>query len=156
MKNDIFSSWNELTKNIKSYLQLNKIEEAQNEVRQLITNLQKDFNKIVDKDVASLKKRFLKEKKQIEKLLNKTVNTEIKKAQKYVDSQKHELTRLQNKLEKYISSEKTRAKKAIKKKTTKKTAAKKKTTKKKTAKKKTVKKKTTKKKVAKKKITKKS
>jgi len=156
MKNEIFSSWNELSKNIKSYLQLSKIEEAQNEVRQLVTNLQKDFNKIVDKDVAILKKRFLKEKKEIENLLNKTVSTEIKKAQKYVDSQKRELIRLQKKLEKYIKSEKTKAKKTLKKNSNKKSTKKKSAKKKTTQNKKTSKKKTTKKKVAKKKTTKKS
>ena len=147
MKNDIFSSWNDLSKNIKSFLQLNKIEEAQSEVRNLIQNLQKDFNKIVDKDVASLKKRFLKEKKEIEGLLNKTINSEIKKAQTYVDSQKRELLRLQKKLENFIRSEKSKAKRKVKKKTKKKTSSKKVAKKKATATKKTAaKKKTSKKK----------
>jgi CRISPR/Cas system-associated exonuclease Cas4 (RecB family) len=115
---------------------VDNLQKAQENVKNLIQNLQGDITNSVELDLVKVKQRFLKEKKDIENLLNTTVLGEIKKAQTYIDTQKKELVKIQDRLEKYIKQEKTKAKKTIQKKLGKKT--KKKTAKKATSAKKKV------------------
>lgn len=126
---ELKASWDKILTNISNYVPVENLQKAQENVKSLISNLQSDLTTTVEQDLTKVKNRFLKEKKDIESLLNKTVLGEIKKAQSYIDTQKKELHKIQTKLEKYIKQEKSKAKKTIqkklKKKTTKKVARKK-------------------------------
>lgn len=128
---ELKASWDKILTNLSSYVPVENLQKAQENVKTLITNLQSDLTTTVEQDLTKVKNRFLKEKRDIETLLNKTVLGEIKKAQTYIDTQKKELHKIQTRLEKYIKQEKTKAKKTIKKKLGKKTVKKAKTTKKK-------------------------
>jgi hypothetical protein len=128
---ELKASWDKILTNISSYMPVENLQKAQDNVKTLITNLQSDLTTTVEQDLSKVKNRFLKEKRDIETLLNKTVLGEIKKAQTYIDTQKKELQKIQTRLEKYIKQEKSKAKKTIKKKLGKKTTKKAKTAKKK-------------------------
>ncbi len=122
---ELKASWDKILSNLSNYVPIDNLQKAQENVKNLIHNLQSDLTTTVEQDLTKVKKRFLKEKKDIETLLNKTVLGEIKKAQSYIDTQKKELHKIQGRLEKYIKQEKTKAKKTIKKKFSKKKATKK-------------------------------
>jgi hypothetical protein len=87
---------------------------------------QKDWNKLVDRDLQDMKKKLQKEKAEVEV-----------KAKKFLDSHKKELNALQSKIDKLVKSAKNVKAAPAKKTTAKKaTATKKVATKKKVAKKK--------------------
>ena len=56
-------SWKKLKKNIYNSLKDNKFVDIQKSLSSFVKDSQSQFNKKVDKDVDSLKKRFNKEKK---------------------------------------------------------------------------------------------
>lgn len=126
----VLSNWNSLKKEVQKYVNEKKIKEMQTTVTKFVKNAGKDLNKTIDKDIHIVKKKFNDEKKQLENLIDKMIQTEIKKAKKFVADQKKEINRLQKKLENLIPAKKKTTKKTTKKKTTKKKVTKKKTTKK--------------------------
>jgi hypothetical protein len=144
-KRTFLTNWKSLKKDINKFVRENNIVEVQNTVKKMVNQAEKDLKKYVDKDYKVIKKKFDSERRQVEKLLNRTLQAEVKRAKSFLEKQKKEITRLQTKLDKMAKA----ADKATKKKVTKKKATKKKTTKKvakKATKKKATKKKTTKKK----------
>lgn len=166
MKLDIVinKNWKEFAKTVESTLKKNGIpfDQIQKKVKTLTNKAEKDFYKVMDKDLPKMLKNFRKEKQSLEKMVEATIQDEIKKAKKFIDEHKKELNKLQDRVEKYAmktsktasKTASTARKKATKaaKKATKKVA---KVTKKKTTKKKATKKTTKKKAVSKKKTTKK-
>lgn len=128
-------------KNIKSTVETfakeNNLSSLKNDVKASVKKAQKEFSGLVNKDIAEVKKRFAKEKAQLEKVVSATLNKEMIKAKKFLASHKKELTSLQTKVEKLVKAQKTKVtkkvaplKKATKKVATKKVATKKTTTKK--------------------------
>lgn len=129
-KEKVLDSWKKLKKNVDSFVKENNIKELQKSVVKMLQTAQKDLSSVVDKDFSTLKQKFKKETAQFEKMIDSIMAKEIEKAKKFVSSQKEELLKLQDKLEKLVIKPKKKApaKKAAKK------VAKKKVTKKKTTK----------------------
>ena len=61
---NILDSWKKLKKNLYKSVRENKLQEAQKQVSKFITDSQTNINKKVDKDVDSIKKKFVKEKRE--------------------------------------------------------------------------------------------
>ena len=144
--NTLLTSWNKLKKQLHVYVDEKKIKEVQKTVKIYAKKTEKDLKKLLKGDITTFKKKLIMEKNQIEKLIDKAFTAEIKRAKKFVEKHKKELSVLQKKVETYVKNEFIAGKKpATKKKVTKKKTAKKKVAKKAPIKKVT-KKKTTKKK----------
>ncbi len=127
---ETLSSLKNIKENVTKFVEDNSVKDLQASVKTLVTTAKKDFESLAAKDIASFKKKFKEEKKQVDTLINKTIPGQIKAAKKFVDDQKKEISRLQKKLEmmvpkKAIGSVKKAAKKKVTKKAVKKTATKK-------------------------------
>ncbi|MBY0515786.1 MAG: hypothetical protein K2P81_02680 [Bacteriovoracaceae bacterium] len=109
-------------KNVKSTVETLvhdvNVSQLKSQVKNLVKEAQKDFAKLVDRDIASAKKKFAAEKSGLEKEIKK----QTLMAKKFIAVQKKEITALQTKLEKLVASKK---KSPAKKKATKKVAVKK-------------------------------
>ncbi len=92
------------------------IKQIKASVRKLVQDAQKDFSKLVDKDVAAAKKKFNAEKV----LLDKEVKKQTLAAKKFIATQKKEVAALQARLEKLVGNTKKKAKAPAKKATAKK------------------------------------
>ena len=77
-------TWKKLKKNIYKSLKENKFIDIQKSLSSFVKDSQSQFNKKVDKDVESLKKKFNKEKGHIEKVLDSTLKKEIKRITKFI------------------------------------------------------------------------
>lgn len=123
---NILDSWKKLKSNVDSFIKNNNFDELQESVKSMIQTAQKDLSSVVDQDLGAIKKKFKKETAQFEKVVDRIMKQEIEKAKKFVDVQKKELSKLQEKLESLVTSakEKPTKKKAAKKATAKKTAKK--------------------------------
>jgi hypothetical protein len=125
-KEKVMGKINEIKKNVESFIADVNVNELKESLNTMVKDAQKDFNKLVDKDLGNLKSKFQKEKSVLEK-----------KAKKFYDNHKKEISALQNKFEKMVKkAEKKPAAKAApkvattKKKVNKKVVAAKKATKK--------------------------
>jgi hypothetical protein len=125
-KEKVMGKINEIKKNVESFIADVNVNELKESLNTMVKDAQKDFNKLVDKDLGNLKSKFQKEKAVLEK-----------KAKKFYDNHKKEISALQNKFEKMVKkAEKKPASKAApkvattKKKVNKKVVAAKKATKK--------------------------
>ena len=125
-KEKVMGKINEIKKNVESFIADVNVNELKESLNTMVKDAQKDFNKLVDKDLGNLKSKFQKEKSVLEK-----------KAKKFYDNHKKEISALQNKFEKMVKkAEKKPASKAApkvattKKKVNKKVVAAKKATKK--------------------------
>lgn len=103
--------------NIENFAKEVDISQLQDSVKSVVKEAQKDFSKLVHKDLSDVKKKFEKEKAQIEKTLKSVMNKEMMHAKKFINDQKKEIAGLQSKLEKLVASKKKSAapKKAAKK-----------------------------------------
>jgi len=90
------------------------IKQIKASVKKLVQDAQKDFSKLVDKDVAAAKKKFNAEKV----LLDKEVKKQTLAAKKFIATQKKEVAALQSRLEKLVGATKKKAKAAPAKKAT--------------------------------------
>ena len=129
---NILDSWKKLKKNLSKSVRENKYQEVQKQVRNFFKDSQTNINRKVDKDVGSIKRKFLKEKNNIEKILDVALNKEIKRVTSFIDTQKKELDKLQKLIQKFSKKTKKTKKKVAKKK---KVVKKKKVTKRKVSKK---------------------
>jgi len=125
-KEKVMGKINEIKKNVESFIADVNVNELKESLNTMVKDAQKDFNKLVDKDLGNLKSKFQKEKSVLEK-----------KAKKFYDNHKKEISALQNKFENMVKkAEKKPAAKAApkvattKKKVNKKVVAAKKATKK--------------------------
>ena len=128
-KTKVMGKINEIKSNVQTFINDVNVTEIKATLNAKMKEAQKDWNKLVDRDLQDMKKKLQKEKAEVEA-----------KAKKFLDSHKKELNSLQAKLDKLVKSakslkapaKKTTTKKAI----TKKVIAKKVATKKKVSKKK--------------------
>lgn len=107
----------EIKSNVETFISDIKVDDLKKSFTLMMKEAQRDFNKIVDQDLDKMKKKFQKEKVEIEK-----------KTKKFIADQKKEISALQSKLEKLVKKApgKKTAKKAAKKTAKKATATKKK------------------------------
>jgi hypothetical protein len=110
-KEKVMGKINEIKKNVESFIADVNVNELKESLNTMVKDAQKDFNKLVDKDLGNLKSKFQKEKSVLEK-----------KAKKFYDNHKKEISALQNKFEKLVkkAEKKPAAKAAAKVATTKK------------------------------------
>jgi hypothetical protein len=126
-KEKVMGKINEIKKNVETFIADVNVNELKESLNTMVKDAQKDFNKLVDKDLGNLKSKFQKEKSVLEK-----------KAKKFYDNHKKEISALQNKFDKLVKKAEKKpaakaaapAAKATKKKVNKKVAAVKKATKK--------------------------
>lgn len=110
--------------NIENLISDVNVSDLKKSINSMVKDAQKDFSKLVEKDLAEVKKKFQKEKSLIEKKVNSTLNAELGKAKKFMQEQTKEIQSLQDKLEKLVKANagKVSKKKAAVKKATKKVA----------------------------------
>ena len=110
-KEKVMGKINEIKKNVESFIADVNVNELKESLNTMVKDAQKDFNKLVDKDLGNLKSKFQKEKSVLEK-----------KAKKFYDNHKKEISALQNKFDKLVkkAEKKPAAKAAAKVATTKK------------------------------------
>jgi hypothetical protein len=92
--------------NIEHFAKEANISQLQDSVKSVVKEAQKDFSKLVNKDLVEVKKKFEKEKAQIEKTFKSVMTKEMSAAKKFIQSQKKEISALQNRLEKLMASKK--------------------------------------------------
>ncbi len=108
----VLESWNKVKQELHNFVKEKKIKEIQSSVKAFVKNAKKDFDGLVGKDLTVIKKKFSDEKKQLEKLVDKVIQSEVKKAKSFVDVQKKELNKLQKKVEGFVRVSKTQKKTA--------------------------------------------
>ncbi len=119
-KAKVMGKINEIKSNVQTFINDVNMTDIKASINAMVKDAQKDFHKIVDKDIAEMKKKLQKEKTQVEM-----------KAKKFLDGHKKELNTLQAKIDKLVKSAKNVKPVPVKKVTTKKVATKKKVSKKK-------------------------
>ncbi len=88
-KEKVMGKINEIKKNVETFISDVNVNELKESLNTMVKDAQKDFNKLVDKDLGTLKAKFQKEKSVLEK-----------KAQKFFDNHKKEISALQAKFDK--------------------------------------------------------
>lgn len=119
-KAKVMGKINEIKSNVQTFINDVNMTDIKASINAMVKDAQKDFHKIVDKDIAEMKKKLQKEKTQVEM-----------KAKKFLDGHKKELNTLQAKIDKLVKSAKNVKAAPVKKATAKKVATKKKVSKKK-------------------------
>lgn len=120
VKNNVKENVKTVKNTVETFTSEANIKQIKASVRKLVQDAQKDFSKLVDKDVAAAKKKFNAEKV----LLDKEVKKQTLAAKKFIATQKKEVAALQARLEKLVGNTKKKAAPA-KKATAKKATAKK-------------------------------
>ncbi len=92
-KAKVIGKINEIKSNIETAIASVNVNELKDSLNTMVKDAQKDFNKLVDKDLGSLKVKFQKEKTVLEK-----------KAKKFFDNHKKEISALQTKFEKLVKA----------------------------------------------------
>jgi hypothetical protein len=92
-KNKVMGKINEIKSNIETFISDVNVSELKSSFNLMVKDAQKDFNKLVDKDLQIVKKKLNKEKADIEM-----------KAKKFLDGHKKELDMLQSKFEKLMKA----------------------------------------------------
>lgn len=123
-KAKVMGKINELKSNVQTFINDVNVQDIKASFNAKMKEAQKDWNKLVDRDLQDMKKKLQKEKAEVEV-----------KAKKFLDGHKKELNMLQAKIEKLVKSAK-QVKAPAKKASAKKATAKKVATKKKVSKKK--------------------
>ncbi len=106
----VLESWNKVKQELHNFVKEKKIKEIQSSVKSFVRNAKKDFSGLVGKDLTDIKKKFKDEKKQLEQLVDKVIQAEVKKARHFVDLQKNELSKLQKKVEGFVRINKAKKK----------------------------------------------
>lgn len=112
-KSKVIGKINEIKSNIETFISDVNVNEIKSSINVLVKDAQKDFNKLINKDLDSVKKKLQKEKADIEK-----------KAKVFLEGHKKELNALQAKFDKLVKKAKSESATASPKKTTKKVAKK--------------------------------
>ena len=99
---NVLESWNKVKQELHNFVKEKNIKEIQSSVKAFVKNAKNDFHGLVGKDLTIIKKKFSDEKKQLEKLVDKVIQSEVKKAKIFVDVQKKELSKLQKKVEGFV------------------------------------------------------
>lgn len=93
-KEKVMGKINEIKKNVETFIADVNVNELKESLNTMVKDAQKDFNKLVDKDLGNLKSKFQKEKSALEK-----------KAKKFYDNHKKEISALQTKFDKLVKKE---------------------------------------------------
>lgn len=94
-KTKVLGKINEIKENVQTFIKDVDVSEIKASLNAKVKEAQKDWNKLVDKDLADMKKKLQKEKAEVEK-----------KAKQFLDGHKKELNALQAKLDKLVKSAK--------------------------------------------------
>lgn len=92
-KEKVMGKINEIKKNVESFIADVNVNELKESLNAMVKDAQKDFSNLVDKDLGALKKKFTKEKTDLEK-----------KAKKFFENHKKEISALQAKFDKMVKS----------------------------------------------------
>lgn len=92
-KEKVMGKINEIRSNIESAISSVNVNELKDSLNTMVKDAQKDLSKLVDKDLGTLKTKFQKEKALLEK-----------KAKKFFDNHKKEISALQAKFEKMVKA----------------------------------------------------
>jgi hypothetical protein len=92
-KAKVMGKFNEIKSNIETFISDVNVNELKQSLNTMIKDAQKDFSKLVDRDVESMKKKLQKEKADIES-----------KAKKFLDGHKKEVAMLQAKIDKLMKA----------------------------------------------------
>lgn len=95
-------TWQAIKQEAKHFLETKNLTQATEKISALIKEKHKDLVEHVDHDLKSVKEKFYKEKKQIEQIVEKVIQDDIKKAKKFLDRQKNELDKLQKNVESIV------------------------------------------------------
>jgi hypothetical protein len=90
-KEKVMGKINEIKKNVETFIADVNVNELKDSLNSMVKDAQKDFNKLVDKDLGNLKAKFQKEKSVLEK-----------KAKKFYENHKKEISALQTKFDKMV------------------------------------------------------
>jgi hypothetical protein len=90
-KEKVMGKINEIKKNVETFIADVNVNELKDSLNTMVKDAQKDFNKLVDKDLGNLKAKFQKEKTLLEK-----------KAKKFYENHKKEISALQTKFDKMV------------------------------------------------------
>lgn len=123
-KTKVLGKINELKSNVQTFINDVNVAEIKATLNAKVKEAQKDWNKLVDRDLQDMKKKLQKEKAEVEM-----------KAKKFLQNHKKELNTLQAKIDKLVKSAKNVKAPPAKKATAKKAATKKVASKKKVSKK---------------------
>jgi hypothetical protein len=92
-KNKVIGKINEIKSNIESFISEVNVDELKSSFNAIVKDAQKDFNRLVDRDLENVKKKLQKEKADFEK-----------KAKIFLEGQRKELNTLQAKFEKLVKA----------------------------------------------------
>ncbi len=92
-KNKVMGKINEIKSNIETFISDVNVSDIKSSINVMVKDAQKDFNKLVDKDLDNVKKKLQKEKEDFEA-----------KAKKFLEGQKKELATLQAKFDKLVKA----------------------------------------------------
>jgi t-SNARE complex subunit (syntaxin) len=92
-KKRVMGKINEIKSNIETFISDVNVNDLKTSFNLMIKDAQKDFNKLMEKDLENLKKKLHNEKSDFES-----------KAKKFLDGHKKELTNLQAKIDKLLKS----------------------------------------------------
>ena len=92
-KEKVMGKINEIKSNIESAIASVNVNELKDSLNTMVKDAQKDISKLVDKDLGTLKSKFQKEKAVLEK-----------KAKKFYENHKKEISALQTKFEKMVKA----------------------------------------------------
>jgi hypothetical protein len=120
-KQVVLDQWNKIKSNVDKFIKENHVDELQTSIKKMVHDAKKDLSKVVDKDVAKVKAKVLKEAQTLEKLLDSTVKKEVHKAKTFLTAQKKEIVGLQKKINSLVKGKKKTSSKSKSKKSSPKT-----------------------------------
>ncbi len=92
-KNRVIGKINEIKSNIETFISDVNVNDIKSSFNLMVKDAQKDFHKLMEKDLENLKKKLQAEKSEFET-----------KAKKFLDGHKKELAVLQSKIDKLVKS----------------------------------------------------
>jgi len=92
-KNRVIGKINEIKSNIETFISDVNVNDLKSSFNLMVKDAQKDFHKLMEKDLENLKKKLQTEKSEFEN-----------KAKKFLDGHKKELAVLQSKIDKLVKS----------------------------------------------------
>lgn len=92
-KEKVMGKINEIKKNVETFIADVNVNELKESLNTMVKDAQKDLGKLVDKDLGNLKSKFQKEKSVLEK-----------KAKKFFENHKKEISALQTKFDKLVKA----------------------------------------------------
>lgn len=92
-KAKVMNKINEIKSNIETFISDVNVNDLKDSLNTMVKDAQKDFGKMVDKDLGNFKSKFAKEKSVLEK-----------KAKKFFDNHKKEISALQSKFDKLVKA----------------------------------------------------